>query len=150
MSEIAVRPIGYVEDDPIVRRIGEQKLYVGNKHAADSGQYDQSFRYVVSVSTNEYPLTTHHHPLGDGAGNDWTVFERAVDTARRLYRQEGSILINCTAGVPRSSTVIPTVLAADESKSLCESLLAVLQARPTTTPHPALHELAVVYLTART
>lgn len=150
MSEIVVRPIGYVEDDPIIRRVGERKLYLGNRHAADSGQHDQSFRYVLSVSTDDYPLTTHHHPLDDGPGNDWTVFARAVDTARRLYRQDGSVLIHCTAGISRSSTVIATVLAAEESRSLRESLSAVLQARPTATPHPALHELAVVYLAAQT
>ncbi|MEZ3165127.1 dual specificity protein phosphatase family protein [Halorubrum sp. RMP-47] len=95
-------------------------------------------------------MTTHHHPLDDGPGNDWTVFARAVDTAHRLYRQDGSVLIHCTAGISRSSTVIATVLAAEESRSLRESLSAVLQTRPTTTPHPALHELAVVYVAART
>lgn len=150
MSEIAVRPIGYVEDDPIIRRIGERDLYLGNKHAADPGQHDQSFRYVLSLSTEDYPRTTHHHPLDDGPGNDWTAFERAVDTARRLYQQDGSVLIHCTAGVSRSSTVVATVLAAEESRQLRESLSTVLQARPSATPHPALHELAVVYLAART
>jgi Predicted protein-tyrosine phosphatase len=149
MSEIAVRPIGYIEDGPIIRRIGERNLYLGNKHAADSGQHDQSFRYVVSVSTDDYPLTTHHHPLDDGPGNDWKTFECAVDTARKLLQQDGSVLVHCTAGISRSSAVIATVLAAEESRPLRESLSTVLQARSTATPHPALHELAVVYLAAR-
>ena len=43
MSEIAVRPIGYVEDEPVIRRIGERNLYLGNKHAADSERHNQSF-----------------------------------------------------------------------------------------------------------
>lgn len=150
MPEIAVRPIGYTEDGPIIRRMGERNLYLGNKHAADPGQHDQSFRYVVSVSTDDYPLTTHHHPLEDGPGNEWTAFERAVDTARRVIQQDGSVLIHCKAGISRSSTVIATALAAEESLPLRESLSVVLRARPTATPHPALHELAVVYLAART
>lgn len=150
MSEITVRPKGYVEDFPVIRQIGERNLYLGNKHAADPGQHDQSFRYVVSVSTDDYPLTTHHHPLDDGPGNDWTVFERAVNTVRTLYQQDGSVLVHCKAGISRSSTVIATVLAAEESRQLYEALSIVLQARPSATLHPALHELAVVYLAART
>ncbi|WP_254544771.1 protein-tyrosine phosphatase family protein [Halomarina pelagica] len=150
MSEITVRPKGYVEDCPVIRQIGERDLYLGNKHAADSGQHNQSFRYVVSVSTDDYPLTTHHHPLDDGPGNDWTAFERAVDTALTLYQQDGSVLVHCKAGISRSSTVIATVLAAEESRQLHDALSIVLQARPSATLHPALHELAVVYLAART
>jgi atypical dual specificity phosphatase len=150
MSEITVRPKGYVEDYPVVRQIGERGIYLGNKHAAAPEQHDYSFRYVVSLSTDHHPLTTHHHPLNDGPENEWTAFERAVDTARRLYQQDGSILIHCTAGVSRSSTVIATVLAGEESRQFHDALSTVRQARPCATPHPALHELAVVYLAART
>ncbi|ERG88490.1 MAG: putative protein-tyrosine phosphatase [halophilic archaeon J07HX5] len=149
MSNPAVRPVGYVEDDPVIRRIGERNLYLGNKHAAAPEQHDQSFRYVVSVSTEDYPLTTHHHPLDDGPGNDWATFASAVDTARKLLQQDDSVLVHCAAGISRSSTVIATVLAAEEPQSLRESLSTVLQARPSATLHPALHELAVVYLAAR-
>lgn len=148
MSEVAVRPIGYVEDEPVIRRIGERNLYLGNEHAADSEQHDQSFQYVLSVSTDNYPLTTHH-PLDDGPGNDWMEFEGAVDTARRLYRRDGSVLIHCTAGISRSSTVIATALAAEESRQLRDVFSIVLRARPSATLNPALHELAVVYVAAR-
>lgn len=150
MSELTVRPIGYVEETPIIRRIGERNLYLGNEHAAASGQHDRSFRYVLSVSTDDHSLTTHHHPLEDGPDNDWAAFEAAVDTARRLYRRDGAVLIHCTAGISRSSAVIATVVAAEESRPLHDALSIVLQARPSAVPHPALHELAVVYLAART
>ncbi|QKG93496.1 dual specificity protein phosphatase family protein [Halorubrum salinarum] len=149
MSEIVVRPVGYAEDEPVIRRIGERNLYLGNKHAADSERHNQSFQYVLSVSTDDHPLTTHHHPLDDGPGNDWTEFEGAVDTTRRLYRRDGSVLVHCTAGISRSSTVIATALAAEESRPLRDTFSAVLQARPSATANPALHELAVVYLAAR-
>lgn len=150
MPDITVRPKGYVEDDPVIRPIGERNLYIGNKHAADPDQHDQSFRYVVSLSTDEYPLTTHHHSLDDGLGNDWTTFERAVDTARTLYQRDGSVLIYRTAGISRSSTIIATMLAAEESPGLHDTFMIIQQVRPSATPHPALHELAVVYLAGRT
>ena len=150
MSDATVRPIGYVEDGPVVRAIGERDLYLGNEHAADPEQHDRSFRYVVSVSTDAHPSTTHHRPLEDGPGSDWTAFERAVDTARTLYRKDGPVLIHCTAGISRSSTVIATTLAAEESRRLPDALSIVRRARPSATLHPALHELAVVYLAART
>ncbi len=149
MSEPTIRPIGHVEDTPVIRRVGKQNLYLGNEHAADPGQHDQSFRYVLSLSTNDHPLTTHHHPLDDGPGNDWTEFEAAVDTARRLSRRDCPVLIHCKAGISRSSAVIATALAAEESRPLHDALSAVLQARPSATLNPALHELAVIYLAAR-
>ncbi|TKX66138.1 MULTISPECIES: dual specificity protein phosphatase family protein [Halorubrum] len=145
MPDITVRPKGYVEDDPVIRPIGERNLYLGNKHAADPDQHDQSFRYVVSLSTDEYPLTTHHHPLDDGPGNDWTTFERAVDTARTLYQRDGSVMIHCTAGISRSSTIIATMLAAEESRQLHDTLSIIQQVRPSATPHPALHEQSCIW-----
>lgn len=150
MADTIVRPIGYVDNGAVIQRIGDRELYLGNKYAADSAYHSRSFRFVVSVSTDEYPLTTHHHPLDDGPGNDWAAFERAVDTARTLYQQDGSVLIHCTAGISRSSTIIATTLAAEESRQFRDALSIVQQARPSATPHPALHKLAVVYLAART
>lgn len=150
VSIINIRPKGYVEDSAVMRRIGKRDLYLGNKHAADPGQHDQSFRFVLSVSTENAPLTTHHRPLDDGPGNDWVTFERAIDTARTLYQQDGSLLIHCKAGISRSSTVIATMIAAEESRQFSDALSIVQQARPSALPHPALHELAVIYMVSRT
>ena len=147
--ELYVRPFGYVEDGPVVRRIGDRDLFLGNGLAAHPG-HDWSFEYVLSASSEKRPLTTHHRPLDDGPGNDWTVFEAAVDTARQLSRRDGSLLIHCTAGISRSSTLVATTLAAEERLSLRDALAVVQGARPHAVPNPALHELAVVYLAART
>lgn len=144
-----LRPLGYVESDPVVRRIGDRELFVGNLSAADRAAHDRSFRFVLSVSSAARPLTTHHHPLTDGPGNDWTAFAAAVDTARTLHRRDGSLLVHCKAGVSRSSTVLATALAAVERRTLREALGLVQEARPAAIPHPALHELAVVYLASR-
>lgn len=140
MSGITVRPIGHVEDEPEIRRIGTRDLFHGNKHAADSGQHGQSFQHVVSVSSESHP-TTHHHPLDDGPGNDWTVFEQAVNTARTLSQRDGSALIHCTAGISRSSAIIATVLAAEESRRFNHALSIVWHAWSDATPYPAIREL---------
>jgi atypical dual specificity phosphatase len=144
-----LRPLGYVESDPVVRRIGDRDLFVGNLSAADQGAHDRSFGFVLSVSSAARPLTTHHRPLTDGPGNDWTAFAAAVDTARTLYRREGSLLVHCKAGVSRSSTVLATALAAEERRPFHEALGLVQAARPAAVPHPALLESAVVYLASR-
>lgn len=144
-----LRPLGYVESVAVVRRIGDRDLYLGNLHAADSVAHDCSFDSVLTVSSDERPLTTHHRPLTDGPGNDWAAFTDAVDTARRLRRHEGVLLIHCKAGVSRSSTVLATALAADEEFTFDDALTLVQQARPAAVPHPKLHELAVTYLAAR-
>lgn len=144
-----VRPKGYVEDEPVVRRIGDRDLYLGNALAASPEHHDRTFEYVLSASTDERPLTTHHRPLTDGPGNDWSAFEGAVDTARRLYRREGSVLIHCKAGISRSTTLVATALAAEEDRRFRDALAIVQDARPFAMPNPALHALAVIYLAAQ-
>ncbi|WP_396611418.1 dual specificity protein phosphatase family protein [Haloferax sp. S1W] len=143
-----VRPFGYVEPHPIVRRIGDEDLFLGNKHAADSEPHDRTFEFVVSATEDRYPATTHHRPLVDGPGNDWEAFEQAVETVRRLRREEGSLLVHCTAGISRSSALVATALAADTNNGFRDALALVQDARPHAMPHPALHERAVVYLAA--
>ena len=145
-SKLLVRPFGYVEDHPVVRRIGDRDLSLGNWLAADSARHDRTFEYVLSLTEDEQPLTTHHRPLVDGPGNDWTAFAAAVDTARTLSRRDGSVLIHCTAGISRSGTLVATTLAAEEGREFGDALAIVQEARPHAIPHPALHELAVVYL----
>lgn len=149
VSAPIVRPFGYVADRPIIRRIGDRDLYLGNGRAADSEYHDRTFEYVLSATQDEYPLTTHHRPLIDDAGNDWSAFERVVDTARILHRRDGSLLIHCKAGISRSSTLVATALAAEEGRRFNDSLDIVQNARPHACPNPALHKLAVVYLAAQ-
>lgn len=148
-SKVLVRPLGYIEDEPIVRPIGDRSLYIGNILAADPDHHDRTFDHVLSVCREKCPLTTHHHPLHDGPKTDWPEFERAVDTARRLYRSEGSVLIHCKVGVSRSTTILATTLAAEENREFRDALALIQETRPFAIPHPALHELAVVYLAAR-
>jgi atypical dual specificity phosphatase len=144
-----VRPKGYVADVPVVRRIGDRDLYLGNELAADPDNHDRTFEYVLSATAESGPLTTHHRPLTDGPGNEWAVFEAAVDTARTLHRRNGSVLVNCKAGISRSTTIIATTLAAEEDRAFRDALAIVQDARPYAMPNPALHELAVVYLASR-
>ena len=155
MSEISdhpdcqfLRPIGYVDDSPVVAPLGYRGLYLGNRHAADDDRHDRSFAAVVSVSSDPYALTTHHHPLTDGEGNDWGVFVAAVDAVRRLSRGDGEVLVNCKAGVSRSTAVLATAVAAERGASFRDGLAVVERARAQAVPHPALVELGVVYLAA--
>ncbi|WP_439027114.1 protein-tyrosine phosphatase family protein [Haloarchaeobius sp. DT45] len=148
---VLVRPKGYVEDYPVVCRIGDRDLYLGNELAADPQSHDRhccdrDFAFVLSATAEERPLTTHHRPLVDGPGTDWTRFERAADTVRRLYRKDGSLLVHCRAGISRSSTLLAIALAAEDGRSFREALGLVQAVRPAAMPHPALHERAVVYL----
>lgn len=149
--DVVVRPLNYVGDEPVVRRIGDRDLYIGNQLAADPGSRDRSveFEYVLSVTSIEYPLTTHHRPLKDGPDNEWAVFETAVDTARELSRRDGSLLVHCKAGISRSTTLLATTIAAEENRSFADALALVQRARPHAVPHPALHEWAIYYLAAR-
>lgn len=145
---LLARPLGYVEEEPVIQPIGDRDLFLGNILSADPATHDQSFGDVLSLKTDEQPLTTHHHPLDDGPDNEWREFEAAVRAARQLYRAEGSLLIHCNAGISRSSTLIACLLAVEEGRTYREALDVVHQYRPMAMPHPALQELAVIYLAA--
>jgi hypothetical protein len=145
-TAVFVRPKGYVEDEPVARRIGDRDLFVGNYHAASTEAFEDRFEHVLSVSSEPYPLTTHHRPLVDGPSNEWAAFAAAVDTARELHANEGTVLVNCKAGISRSTTVLATTVAAAEDRSFGDALAAIQDARPHAGPHPALHELGVTYL----
>lgn len=148
-TTVYVRPTRYVDPDPVIRRIGDRDLYLGNVHAAEGDRHDREFADVVSVNSEPGSLTTDHRPLSDDETNEWPAFATAVDAARRAHRADGSTLVNCTAGVSRSSAVVATTLAAEEERTFLDALDEVLSSRPTATPHPGLHFQGVVYLAAR-
>jgi protein-tyrosine phosphatase len=145
MSDPIARPFGYVDDEPVVRRIGDRALCLGNVHAGDADPGEQ-FEHVVSLTTDPRPATTHHRPVVDGDDVEWSRFADAVETTRRLHRADGSVLVHCTVGVSRSSAVIASALAVAEGRRFRDALSEVQAARPIAMPHPALHEQAVVYL----
>jgi atypical dual specificity phosphatase len=145
MSGPIVRPFGYVGDEPVVRRVGDRSLFLGNFHAGDTDTGEQ-FDHVVSLTTDPQPATTYHRPLIDGYDVEWSRFADAVDTTRRLHGSGGSVLVHCKAGVSRSSAVIASALAVAEGRRFRDALAEVQAARPIAMPHPALHRQAVYYL----
>ena len=142
----AVRPFGYVDPDPVVRRIGDRDLFLGNR--ATGAAPPRTFDAVVSLTEQPVAATTDHRPLVDGPGNDWSAFAAAVDTVRER-RGDGPVLVHCTAGVSRSATVLATAVAAAEGASFRAAFDEVVAHRRTAVGHPALCRLGVVYLAAR-
>jgi len=59
------------------------------------------------------------------------------------------VLVNCKAGVSRSTAVLATAVAAERDGSFRDGLRTVEAAHPEAVPHPALVEAGVVYLAAR-
>jgi protein-tyrosine phosphatase len=147
--ELYVRPLRWVPDYAVIRKIGDRDLYLGNRHAADPERHDREFAQVLSLNSDGGPLTTHHRPLIDGPANDSVDFAAAADCARRLHRQPGSTLVHCTAGISRSSAVTAAAIAVAEDQSFVDALHAVQDARPYAVSHPELHRQAVVYVQSR-
>lgn len=124
----------------------EPELFLGNVYAAKEG-YDHEFDHVLTVSENEQPLTTDHQPLRDNMTISYERFEAAVDLARERYREEGSLLIHCSAGLSRSVTVMATMLTAEEVYPSFEHAVAkIQQSQSEAYPNPALLEQAERYL----
>ena len=146
---VAVRPFGYVEPHPVVRRVGDTCLFVGNERAADPDGPDRSFDAVVSATREPRARTTHHRPLADGPEVDPGAFADAVVTVRRLRRTAEAVLVHCAAGVSRSPALVAATLAVDGGGSLRESLATVRAGRPVATPHPAVFEAALSAVLAR-
>lgn len=144
-----------------IAQVADRPLYIGDELAAGANgavhEHTDTFRpdsaIVFSVNLRECPLTTHHHPLTDGYGNDEAEFRAAMEHARALYEDvagaesgTGPMLVNCAAGVSRSTTTVATVIAATEGITFEEAVLEVKTHRPKVRPHPALIALAESYL----
>lgn len=148
--------------EPIgLARIGDRPLYVGDARAAGrfSVEHELTERFsgddavVVSLCRDACPLTTAHHPLHDGPGNEEAEFIAAMDHARELYaavrsddRSAGPMLVNCAAGVSRSTTTVAVLLAASEGLSFDAAVDVIEEFRPQANPNPALATLARSYL----
>jgi len=141
-----LRPFGCHPDVPIVRRIGDRDLFLGNCFAADPERCDREFDAVLTVAEERQPGSTHFRPLVDSSEARWERLRPAVDTARRLHRTDGDLLVHCKAGISRSTTVIAATIASEEDRNLSEAYDVVREARPYAVAHPQLRKLAAYYV----
>lgn len=141
-----VRPLGSHPLRPIVRRIGDRDLFLGNRFAADPDECDRRFDAVLTVASEPAPATTRHRPLVDGPAAEWARFRAAVDAARRLDCRDGTLLVHCKAGISRSTAVVATTIACEGDLSLPAAFDEVREHRPHAVAHPRLRELAVCYV----
>ena len=133
----------------LAARIGDRDLWIANGGAIESNHLtamDLDPEYIVSLNTNPTGATTDHHPLKDGYVNDQAEFSAAVETTREHIRADGTVIVNCAAGISRSSTVIATAVAAEEDRSFGAALEAIKETRPRARPHSKLKLNAYAYL----
>jgi atypical dual specificity phosphatase len=134
-------------------RIGNRELWIGNRGAAQPAnleKLDVSPDRIISVNQKPTAATTDHHSLVDGYVNDQSVFNAAVDTTREAYRNDGTVLVHCSAGISRSSTVIATALASEESIPLNDAIDIDQRFRRRARPHEKLQINGQSYLAGKT
>jgi atypical dual specificity phosphatase len=135
----------------IAARIGDRALWIANGRAIDPDNLETlglNPMYVVSVNLTPTNATTDHYALKDGFLNDQEVFTRAVDTTRKRLRDDGTVIVNCAAGISRSSAVIATALAAEENMTFDDAVDEIRETREYARPHSKLQLNATVYLAA--
>jgi len=65
---------------------------------------------------------------------------------RKHIQSEGTVLVNCSVGVYRSSIVIATVVATEDGLSFDTVVAKIRETRPRARPHPKLKLNAYAYL----
>ena len=143
-TDRAVRTIPYdvaPEKFPtaLAARIGDRNLWIANGGAIESNHLSAMNldpEYVVTVNQNATWATTDHHPLKDGFINDQEEFADAVATTRDSIRADGTVIVNCSAGISRSTTVIATAIAAEDDLSFEAAVDEIKDTRPRAQPHP--------------
>lgn len=133
----------------IAARIGERNLWIANNNAVQPTNLEKLHldpEYVVSVNTRPSDATTDFHPLQDAYVNDQQNFTTAVNTTRQRIRQDGDVIVNCAAGVSRSSTTIATAIAAEEGMQFADVVEEIKQTRTHARPHAKLRLGAQAYL----
>ena len=133
----------------VAARIGDRDLWIANIGAIRSNHLsamDLYPEYVVSVNQSTTWATTDHHPLKDGHINDPQKFATAVEATRDNIKADGTVIVNCSAGISRSSTVITTAIAAEDDISFTAAVKEIKQTRQQANPHPKLQLNAYTYL----
>lgn len=133
----------------LAARVGNRDLWIANIGAIRSNHLsamDLNPEFVVTVNDTATWATTDHFPLKDGHINDKAQFSAAVEATRRNIRADGTVVVNCSAGISRSATVIATAIAVEESISLAAGIRAIKAGRPRASPHPKLQLNAYAYL----
>jgi len=133
----------------LAARIGDRDLWIANGGAIEPDhlaamQLDPE--YVVSLNRTATEATTDHFPLKDGYVNHQQKFSAAVETTREHIRAGGTVIVNCAAGISRSSTVLATALAAEDNISFDTAVDEIKNTRPRARPHPKLKLNAYAYL----
>ena len=133
----------------VAARIGDRDLWIANVGAIRSNHLaamDLYPEYVVSVNQSATWATTDHHPLKDGHINNPQKFATAVEATRENIKADGTVIVNCSAGISRSSTVIATAIAAADDISFTAAVEEIKQTRQQANPHPKLQLNAYAYL----
>jgi atypical dual specificity phosphatase len=133
----------------LVARIGERDIWIANSGGVEVDHLaamELDPAYVVSVNHTATEATTDHHPLKDGYVNDQGEVRAAVEATRQRLRQSGSVIVNCAAGISRSTTVSATAIAAEEEVGFDAVVQEIKKTRPRARPHPKLQLNALAYL----
>lgn len=135
--------------DPGACRIGERELWIANKDAVNPEMLEAlnlDPEYVVSVNRDSTPATTDHFTLDDGYINPYSEFTAAVEAARKRIRDDGTVVVNCAAGISRSATIIATALAVEEARPFAAVVKEIRETREYARPNYKLVVSACRYL----
>lgn len=133
----------------LAARIGNRDVWIANSGGVDPANFatmNLDPAYVVSVNHRPSDATTDHHPLKDGYVNDRQEFRGAVEATRNRLQKSGSVIVNCAAGISRSTTVSATAIAAQEGPTFDAVAKEIRETRPRAHPHPKLRLNAYAYL----
>lgn len=135
--------------EAVAARIGDRDLWIadsGGVKADNLAAMGLTPNYVVSVNKRATDATTDHHPLKDAYINEQEAFTDAVEAARKRLGEEGTVIVNCAAGVSRSATIIATALAAEEAMTFDAAVEEIRGTRERSHPHTKLQLSAQAYL----
>jgi len=133
----------------LAARIGDRNIWIANSGGVEPANLttmELDPAYVVSVNQRATDATTDHQPLKDGCLNDQKKFREAVEATRKRLQQPGTVIVNCAAGISRSTTVTATTIAAEEELAFDTVVEEIKKTRPRARPHPKLQLNALAYL----
>jgi len=133
----------------LAARIGNRNVWIANSGGVEPDHLatmELDPAHVVSVNRSATEATTDHHPLKDGYLNDQQKFHDAVEATRQRLQQPGTVIINCAAGISRSTTVSATAIAAAEELAFDSVVEEIKETRPRARPHPKLQLNVLAYL----
>lgn len=137
----------------LMREVIAGILWIGNARDARDirGILDKEITAVVDLAAEEPPIVYPREivycrfPLLDGAGNDRSILQAAVDVTVKFIGGQLPTIVACSAGMSRSPAIVAAAIARTDGILFDDALRRIAATGPCDIAPSLLHDIANLF-----